>query len=524
MTVKRLLFTGIIVAGLSHAAQAQYTRDALIFSQENDGGTARFKSMGSAQTSLGGDLSSVSGNPAGLGFFNTSDASVSFNYLNNKNKSTYFGNKNSASKDRFTLDNGAIVFNFPSISQGGNVQKGILNFNVGFAYNQIQDYENHLYYEGQNPDNSIVHSFADRMFDDLSPQGELGSFAKEMINKTFIVEQFPNVKDDGFFPTVVEKGSIQSNNIAERGSKSESTISFGANVSNKFYFGASIGLTSLRYETGNLFTELGTIKTADEIALDNPNSHFTDPNNTNEFLRTGQEYDLYSNYYQRTEGSGANFKLGFIYKIDPTLNLGFTAKTPTWTSISDLTEERIDVEYSGGLPSDLPEIQVSNTDYTMQSPFKFSLGISKILSRGLITADVDYTDFSTIRLYQNNVVRSNDILYNNSKKSVQETYQAAFNARLGGELLIDKTFKGRLGFNYAGNPYKNADYENLTYTAGLGARINNFFYIDVAVLHNRMSFSENPYVIAEQFWNSQSPIADVKNNRTNVVLTIGTKF
>ena len=48
------------------------------------GGTARFMSMGGAFTALGGDISTLSQNPAGIGVFRASEMSVTpqLNYIN----------------------------------------------------------------------------------------------------------------------------------------------------------------------------------------------------------------------------------------------------------------------------------------------------------------------------------------------------------------------------------------------------------------------------------------------------------
>ena len=96
MKLKNILFTSLLVTGLSYSADAQFVGDAFRFSQENSGGTARFKGLGNAKTALGGDISSITGNPAGLGFFGQSDMSITVNYNNANNKGTYFGNRASA--------------------------------------------------------------------------------------------------------------------------------------------------------------------------------------------------------------------------------------------------------------------------------------------------------------------------------------------------------------------------------------------------------------------------------------------
>src|SRR5690606_42058192 len=81
--ITSFLLSALCMIGIS---QAQYVEDGLLFSQPELGSTARFKAMGNANTSLGGDLSSITSNPAGLGFFNTSDAGLSFDYLNNQSE------------------------------------------------------------------------------------------------------------------------------------------------------------------------------------------------------------------------------------------------------------------------------------------------------------------------------------------------------------------------------------------------------------------------------------------------------
>jgi hypothetical protein len=71
------LWLGGIFMLISSEMQAQtYTETALLFSRIRAGGSARIQSMGGAQVSLGGDYSSASSNPAGLGFFNRSEFTV----------------------------------------------------------------------------------------------------------------------------------------------------------------------------------------------------------------------------------------------------------------------------------------------------------------------------------------------------------------------------------------------------------------------------------------------------------------
>ena len=78
-------------------------------SSDRTTGTARFKAMGGVNTALGGDISSINGNPAGLGFYGQSDVAVTVNYLNNTNKANYFNQSTSHTQGKFGLENVGVV-------------------------------------------------------------------------------------------------------------------------------------------------------------------------------------------------------------------------------------------------------------------------------------------------------------------------------------------------------------------------------------------------------------------------------
>ncbi|MDE6161550.1 MAG: hypothetical protein K2F77_07820, partial [Muribaculaceae bacterium] len=80
--MNKILVSAIALA-LPAVASAQSAVDAYTLSQTEMRGTARFMSMGGAFTALGGDLSAVSLNPAGIGVYRSSEIGatldVSFN-------------------------------------------------------------------------------------------------------------------------------------------------------------------------------------------------------------------------------------------------------------------------------------------------------------------------------------------------------------------------------------------------------------------------------------------------------------
>src|SRR5690606_20597332 len=113
----------------------------LRFSQGEQGASARFKALGNAQTALGGDLSSVAGNPAGLGFFGQSDIALSFDFSNTNNSASFYGITSKQNKDNFAFNQAAAVFHLPTRrASGQNLSTGWLNFNIGIGYHRINNF------------------------------------------------------------------------------------------------------------------------------------------------------------------------------------------------------------------------------------------------------------------------------------------------------------------------------------------------------------------------------------------------
>lgn len=512
MKIKHIILSTFISSLFWGHAQAQTVDDALIFSKEENPGSARIKGMGNVQNSLGGDISSINGNPAGLGFFGQSDISITFNYLNNKNNSSYLGTNSSSTKGNFGVDQAGAVFHFPNLSNNG-----WRNFNVGLSYNKTQNFNNRLSYDGINNNSTIVNALSDIMN---------GDFGNDFAGSS-IVEQFANASD-GYFPLAVENGNKdQYNDLISKGHRSKTALSFGSNYNNKFYIGASLGFTSFRYEKSTQFIENGWTKNRAEVIVDNPNSEFADPNNPKyDFLEAS--YELFDNFSQLTDGSGIDLKLGMIFKPSTDWNIGVTINTPTWFTIKDDTRSYTDINYYDNETSEESfafyesEFYDSADDYRITTPWKFGLGVTKFFNRGLISADVNYTTYNSMKYTTINNSPNNS--YNRINQDIKDTYQAAVDFKIGGEYLITNIISGRAGFNYFGNPYKDAEDSNYSGSLGLGFKITDNMYADLAVVHHVNSYRQASYVIDEGFWGVSSPVADIDYKRTSGVVTLGFKF
>lgn len=516
MHLKNILFTSLLISGLSLSGYAQSVDNGLIFSQQTNGGTARFKGLGNASTALGGDISSITGNPAGMGFFGQSDMSVTFNYNNAANKGSYFGNSHTQNKGHFDIDHAGVVFHFPK-NEGYH---GWQNFNVGVSFENTNNFSNHVRYEGVNPDNTIVSAYTD----DIAAFGdnELASSLSGMK----LIEKFSDA-NMGYFPITDQFGDKdQISDILTKGNSYRTSLAFGGNYNNVFYIGGNIGFSSFIHENSAQFSEYGWTKNADAVADYNPNSTFIDPKHKN-YNYLNANYEMLDDFYQRSEGTGIDFKIGAIYKPAVDWNVGVTITSPTWYTIDQYTESYIGVDYYDNEEAD-KSFDYGETEfmddfsYRLVTPWKFGLGVSKFFGRGLLSADAEYVNYSSIKI--RGIGRSNSSDDAAWDEDFKAAYQGAVNLRIGGEYLFTNTISGRAGFNYFGNPYKDADNKQYSGSIGLGAKLTNTLYLDLAVVHLINDYKVSPYVIDGELWESTSPVADIKHRRTNVVLTLGAKF
>ena len=99
------------VAGMSQAAVDLYN-----LSRPDLRGTARFMSMGGAFTALGGDISSLNQNPAGIGVYRSSEIGMTLNLDFQSTSTEAQGSKISDSQTRFSFNNFGYIGSISTMS------------------------------------------------------------------------------------------------------------------------------------------------------------------------------------------------------------------------------------------------------------------------------------------------------------------------------------------------------------------------------------------------------------------------
>ena len=471
---------------------AQNVDDALRFSQIFYGGTSRFMSMGGAFTALGGDLSSLSQNPAGIGVFRSSEISLS-PQLMKINTNARFNGMYSDYIYNFNLSQAGFVSNIIS----NNQEEGLIKLNFGYSFNKTNNLNQNIMIQGTTNNGSMADYWAETsdgiLFNDL--EGPAG-----IAYDAWVIDTLAGSGGRGYGTVFSNYGdnppSVYGQNIRRlisyEGYTAEHALSIGGNYSNKIFFGATLGINKLKYSSH--FEHLETMD------LDIP-SRFENFN--------------YTDHYENT-GTGYSLKLGAIIKPVETVRVGLAFHSPTWYRINEYFYESISSNFTDGGQFDF-ENDAMRYNYALTTPFRALAGVAvQIQKFAILSADYEFVDYTTARFSET----GDNYDYSEKNRIIKNTLRSASNIRLGGEVRLNKLYL-RAGYGYYGKAFQPGDDNSeLDYTSlsfGTGFREKNV-YFDLAYTNYNYSQGYLLYDIANP------AIADLSTSKNMFTVTLGFKF
>jgi hypothetical protein len=495
MKIKYILSVIAIVA-ITKNSFAQYSQDVIRFSGGQTGSTARIKGIGNAGTAIGGDLSSVSGNPAGLGFFTKSELSITPEYNDSKVKATYFGQTVTDSKTTGNINHAAFaIYNQLTKPRGADKTKGWLSVNYGAAYNRTNDFYENIHYNGVNANNTINNYYAALANDPNGPGVGAGSLSGWAYGQN-LIDLYTTTNPVGQEYRSNAFGSTNQESFTSRtGGQSALDFSIGGNYSNKLYIGLGLSFTTLRYNSSSTFYEDGNASV----------------------LETGGAVNrAYSSAYsqdQITRGNGFAARLGLIYKPVEAVRLGATFTSPTFYNVDDTYSEGLATNITNnGSYTDGP--QSYSLNYNFRTPLKLAGGAAVFIKQfGFISGDIEYIDYSSAHISSNQ-----DFDASGDNTTIKSLYKSAINARVGAEARISSGFLLRGGYGIQGDARKTNGSDIKTASGGVGFRFGAY-YVDATYTHVTGNQTVFPYEIG-----SASPSALLNRSTNNGYLTLGYRF
>lgn len=509
--MKKIILGLLFLAGTAKGVFAQDEFDALRYSFTTNHGTARGMSIGGALGSLGGDFSTLSVNPAGIGIYRKSEFSFSPSFQAGNNQSTYLG---TTSDDQFSRFNFASFgFVITSAKKGNAYKKSPWkSVSFGFGMNKLASFRNDYTYSGKNYKSSIV----ERWSEEFNKLGGLNENTKNQVSypafaayQTWLIDKDYTVGGDSskarsYVP--YQSGLQQTKRVREKGGMNEYVISAGGNFQEKLLLGATLGISSVNYDRDLYIDE--------EDISGNANNDFGSMN-YNESLQT--------------TGIGINLKLGAIYKPTNLLRFGLALHTPTHIELNDVSSIYMKSNtdsfllrngFSNSPITEFTQDTALSFNYSLNTPYK-ALASATVLFKqyGFFTADVEYVNYASMRY---NLGEGYEKETDAINSTIKNTYQDAINVRLGIEGKLND-FSVRAGYAFYGSPYEptNNQGDKSMYCAGIGYRTNTWF-LDAAYIYSSQTYSEKPYVLGRSNADVQS--ATIQRNTGNAVLTLGWKF
>jgi len=559
--MKRII-TFVLGASLAFSAAAQTWQDALLFSENNYSGTARGVAMGNALTAIGGDAGSLTFNPAGSATTSYSQfmitPGVTLSLSNTRpsadNLEAYHGQSVNNTYARMKLPNVGFILNMDT-----GRRSGLKRMSFGAVINSTNNFTGRYKSAGVNGDNSYAASLAssaDGFAESVLSNGDWyysgdPSRMPAWVDMTGYRSGMFNAVTgrDGAYVALTEiideKGDFrlaapvyQQYGQQSYGTKTDAILNFAMNFSDRFYVGANLGITALRYALSEFWSE------APENVLDFPTIRYSDGT-------TAQFESLRMNRKYRLDGTGVYFKLGALWRPVGGLRVAAAIQTPT---IMNLTERygysgevRLSGKYGGEASS--PE---DEWIYALVTPFRANLGVAYTLgSKAVLSADYEFVHYGQSRFRS----RTSDYGYADGSFSdvnmdIKDLLGASHQFRLGGEYKVNSLLSLRAGYNLTTGAQRNyLDGDKVlplstedrlaqlkhSLSGGVGFSFGSAF-VDVAV---RARFVPKDYVIQYNYYYAPNasqyyykvvddsiltPEIVVKSTLVDALVTLGWRF
>ena len=313
-----LSITALLTAG---AAFGQSAVDAYTITPTQLRGTARFVGMGGAFTSLGGDLSSMNQNPAGLGMYRSSDIGLTFDISARNVQATTQSDVQKENQTKVIFDNIGYVGTF-------NLKGALKSLSVGVSYSRVASFDRVMSgYQNPSPGSlsNYVASFTQGVnsstllsgdnynpyFDSSEDWLSILSYNAAIISNTTSNEDYAGLHQSGTVGDALFS-------TREWGGLDEYSINVAGNVNDIVYWGAGLNITDLSYNSSNYYSE----------SLENAYIY----NKNTDAMTTGNAgFDLQN--VRSISGTGVNLKFGAIVRVADFLRIGAAVHTPTWMSL-----------------------------------------------------------------------------------------------------------------------------------------------------------------------------------------------
>lgn len=520
---KRLtLVSGLLVVAVSLSAQTVY--DGAKLTDRDLNGTARFVGMGGAMGALGGDISTIGTNPAGIGVYRSNDFMTSFGFSSYGAESKYLGSTMNSDKFRGSFDN----IGFVLASKIGN-QTPLRYVNFGFNYHKAKSFYKNTEMGGNLGNYSQTFAMAqqaDGIYNNKWPKNpfddnEIG-WLSAVGYEGYLLNPRQGTDDQylGMYNNADARFRSQ-----ERGGIDQYDFNVSFNINDRVYLGLTIGAYAVDYSKYTYYSEAYT-------GVDAP-----------------QNYNLQG--WNKVQGSGFDVKFGAIirpFEYFP-FRIGLAVHTPTFYNLDYKTNVHLESDVLNTETNKIDRWSVDSRDYLadggdlvqqfrLQTPWVFNGSLGYTVGKNLaLGAEYEYKDYSAMKFRDTEGYTEPYSWVNSTTPMLKGVHTV----RLGAEYKVIPEFAIRAGYNYSTAAFRSdafkdlpynsiqtdTDYANSkalsNYTLGIGYR-GSMFYADLAYKFSTYKEDFYPFVNIDDSGIYPPNVTTVTNTRSQVLFTLGLRF
>jgi len=379
----------LIFTSISYAQSHRFTDLAILFSQDQTNGSARYTGLSGAMGAIGGDLSTLNINPAGLGVFNHHEFSVSLGTFNKNSNATYYGENTRNINITADLNQIGVAFVFKNPTQYWN--KTVLGFN----------------YQTNNNFNELIN---------INGNSGFASF-----------QTHHNVTVDNIFKNGIQQDFTTENS----GFSSIINIGLATQYKDNFYLGGAINFHYLDFTQEITLNEINSNTTGQilDALFSQYDNHLASGISLNfgfiykvlPFLRIGASYNTPTYYYEIINESN-------IYDGRATKDIGRVEGNGGTDDF--FIKGNLDIEPIINTNNHYEVINqtLSISEYNLRTPGKTNLSAALVLGKlGFISIDYSHHYYTSLYLGSD---------FADENKYLTNTLRNTHNLRAGGEIKL----------------------------------------------------------------------------------------
>ena len=500
---------------IASLASAQTVSDALTFAHTDYYGTARTLAMGNAVTAVGGDLGSVSINPAGGAVSAFSQFSFSTGWSTARSSSSYaasFDPSTQSASYTGDFENNKTRMTVPNIGMNlyfeTGQRHGVKGWNFAFIMNRSQTYTRMMSASGLEGHTSMTGALAtgaegmpgnilgnSEKFDTQYAWNSICAYDGGLINYnsdagTYFGSAETVTKTGDRYDYEVRGWLTQKIGTTTLGSKNDLVMNYGMNIDDRVFLGISMNCPIISYKFSEYYNE--TAKDTDDFPV-TPEFFVSSSGQYEKGSATNYVGSTYK-YNYVADISGINLKLGAIWLPTDGLRLGAAFQTPTAYTIHEKWYVDVNSEFLDNSQNASSSSPTAETSYDYRAPYTASFGVAYTAGRhGMLSVDYELTDYSVMKFSQQ---YSDDYYTYDDPFYVVNTLNKLFcgvshTLRAGAEFRVDPSISLRVGVNYQTNPerhyYNTAD--ELVYVADYDADFNAYENGNLALMKDSAEYS-----------------------------------